>query len=204
MKKYVIAGISTEVGKTLISAMVVEGLEADYWKPVQAGDLHCTDTMKVKSLVSNPTSVFHKERYSLQAPMSPHASAALEDIQIKQQDFAIPTTDNTLIIELAGGLMVPLNQSITSIDLLKQWQLPIVLVASYYLGSINHTLLSIEAIKQAGLPLALVVFNGKPTPSTRDIIIKMGDVNTVIDIPNLAHIDKNVISSYAEQFAKVL
>src|SRR4051812_31361694 len=111
MKRIVIAGIGTGVGKTIVSAILVEALQADYWKPVQAGDLENSDTLTVKNLVSNIRSHFHEEAYRLNSPMSPHAAAKLDGIEIELDQIRIPETKKTLIIELAGGLMVPLNSA---------------------------------------------------------------------------------------------
>jgi dethiobiotin synthetase len=146
MKQLFVTGISTEVGKTVVSSILTEYLQADYWKPIQSGDLHLSDTMKVQSLVSNSKTVFHPERYRLQSPLSPHASAEIDGIQISLNDFELPQTENNLIVEGAGGLFVPLNEKDTVIDLIERLKLPVVLVSRNYLGSINHTMLSIEAL----------------------------------------------------------
>ncbi|MGI4805649.1 MAG: dethiobiotin synthase [Janthinobacterium lividum] len=159
-KPLFVTGIGTGVGKTHVSAHLVESLQADYWKPVQSGDLEASDTMKVRSLVKNAKSVFHLETYRLTQPFSPHKSAELDGLVIDLQHFVLPKTQNQLIIEGAGGLMVPLNDEFLMIDLIKQLQAEVVLVAMHYLGSINHTLLSIEVLKSRNLPINRVVFNG--------------------------------------------
>ena len=143
-----VTGIGTEVGKTVISAILTEALEADYWKPVQAGDLDYSDTHKVKDLVSNSKSVFHCETHALNHPMSPHAAAERDGVEISLNDFQIPKTDNHLVIEGAGGLMVPLNRKDCIIDLIENFGVEAVLVSRNYLGSINHTLLSVEALSK--------------------------------------------------------
>lgn len=118
MKRLFVTGIGTGIGKTVASAILVEALKADYWKPIQAGDLHQTDTMKVKSLITNNRSVFYPESFMLSKPMSPHAAAAYDNIKIKESDIIPPQHTNTLIIEGAGGLMVPLNKNLLMIDLI--------------------------------------------------------------------------------------
>ena len=155
---FFITGISTEVGKTLVSAIVVKALGADYWKPIQAGDLENSDTIKIKALVgAMDTTTLHPEGVCLQTPMSPHAAAALEEIKIEIQKIVRPKTNNNLVIEGAGGLLVPLNDRQTVADLI----LPedkIVLVSRHYLGSINHTLLTIEALRNRNLKVAGIIF----------------------------------------------
>ncbi len=159
-KPIFVTGIGTGVGKTYVSAHLVETMQADYWKPIQSGDLDDTDTMKVRSMLKNPISVFHPEAYRLTQPFSPHKSAELDGIVIDPAKIILPQTQNQLIIEGAGGLMVPLNDHFLMIDLITQLQAEVILVVMHYLGSINHTLLSIEVLKSYGLPINRVVFNG--------------------------------------------
>ncbi len=171
-KPLFVTGIGTGVGKTYVSAYLVETLQADYWKPVQSGDLEATDTMKVKSMVKNKKSVFHPETYRLTQPFSPHKSAELDGLVIDPQRFILPETQNQLIVEGAGGLMVPLNDEFLMIDLIAQLQSEVILVVMHYLGSINHTLLSIEALKNRNLPINRVVFNGIKEAYSENIIKK--------------------------------
>lgn len=185
-QKYIVAGIGTEVGKTVISAILVEKLQADYWKPIQAGDLHYTDTHKVQEWVSNTKSVFHPEQYRLQTPMSPHGAADIDGVNIQLEDFQIPETANKLIIELAGGLMVPFNQEALNIDLLEQWKLPVILVSRYYLGSINHTLLSIDALKSRKIPIKGIIFNGTEVPTTKEIILSYTNIPCIGEVGDQA------------------
>jgi dethiobiotin synthetase len=172
MKRIVIAGIGTEIGKTFISSVIVEALQADYWKPVQAGSLDQTDTDFVRLHTSNSFSVFHPEGYRLTAPMSPHAAAAAEGININLGALSLPATQNHLVIELAGGIMVPLNNRQLNIDLLEQWQLPVILVSQNYLGSINHTLLSLEVLEQRKINVAGLIFNGPGNSASEDFIMQ--------------------------------
>ncbi|RYE28590.1 MAG: dethiobiotin synthase [Sphingobacteriaceae bacterium] len=171
-KPLFVTGIGTGVGKTYVSAHMVETLQADYWKPVQSGDLEASDTIKVRSLVKNEKSVFHPETYRLTQPFSPHKSAELDGIRIEPQQFILPKTTNQLIIEGAGGLMVPLNDEFLMIDLIAQLQAEVVLVVMHYLGSINHTLLSIEVLKSRNLPLNRLVFNGIKEVYSENVISK--------------------------------
>ena len=163
---YIIAGIGTEIGKTVISALLCQGGRKgagyDYWKPVQAGDLENTDTHKVSEWVSREGFAAHAERYRLTEPMSPHAAAAIDGVKIGMEDFTRPEGVN-LVTELAGGLMVPLSDRLTNIDLCEVLGDPIILTANFYLGSINHTLLSLELIRARGLSCLLYT-----SPSPRD------------------------------------
>jgi dethiobiotin synthetase len=169
--KFFVTGIGTEIGKTVVSSILTETLQADYWKPIQSGDLDNTDTMKVKKLVSNPQSFFHDERYKLTEPLSPHASAIIDGVHIQLSDFHIPETSNHIIIEGAGGLMVPINEKDLMIDLIEQLQIPVVLVSKNYLGSINHTLLSIQELNRRKIPIRGIVFNGEPNKASEEFII---------------------------------
>lgn len=172
-KPLFVTGIGTGVGKTYVSAHLVEMMQADYWKPIQSGDLDQTDTMKVRSMVQNPISFFHPESYRLTQPFSPHKSAELDGIVIDPKKIILPKTQNQLIIEGAGGLMVPLNNSFLMIDLMAQLQAEVVLVVMHYLGSINHTLLSIELLKSRNLTINRVVFNGIKEAYSENVIRKL-------------------------------
>jgi dethiobiotin synthetase len=197
MKKYFISGIGTDVGKTIVSAVLTEALEADYWKPVQAGDLHLSDADKVKMLVSNSKSFFHPERYRLNTPASPHYAAEIDGIEIALSDFSIPKTDNTLLIEGAGGLMVPLNSREMVVDLVKHLNLPLILISRNYLGSINHTMLSIELLKNKGIEIAGIIFNGEANPDTESWILNNSGLKCIARIPFTEQPDKNWIAEMA-------
>jgi len=197
-KKYFITGISTEVGKTIVSAIVTEALEADYWKPVQSGDLDFSDSDKVKSLVSNNKSVFHPNSYALQTPMSPHASAEIDGVHIDIDNIVEPNTNNHLVIEGAGGLLVPLNEKNTILDLIKA-DYKVICVSRHYLGSINHTLLSLNVLKEHGFDVS-IIFSGNEHPTTESIIQKMSGVHVLGRIEDEPYFDQNVIKEYAELF----
>jgi dethiobiotin synthetase len=201
-KKYFITGISTEVGKTVASAIVTEALQADYWKPIQSGDLENSDTDKVRRLVSNETSVFHDNSYALQTPMSPHAAAAIDGVRIELDKIVAPNTENHLVIEGAGGLLVPINDTDTILDLI-QPEYKVIVVSRHYLGSINHTLLTVNLLKAKGFDVALL-YSGDEHPTTEAIIEKMTGVSVIGRIAEEPYIDSNVIREYAELFKERL
>ncbi len=198
MKKYFITGISTEVGKTIASAIITEALQADYWKPIQAGDLEFSDTDKVKGLVSNSKSVFHPNSYALQTPMSPHASAEIDHIQIDVKQIKEPKTKNHLVIEGAGGLLVPLNDTETILDII-QPNYKVIVVSRHYLGSINHTLLTVNLLKEKGFDVS-IIFSGDKQATTESIVEKMTNVPVIGRIEDEPYFDQNVIKEYAERF----
>ncbi|MDO4228355.1 MAG: dethiobiotin synthase [Capnocytophaga sp.] len=196
---FFITGISTDVGKTIVSAIITEALQADYWKPIQAGNLDNSDTDKVQKLISNRKTIFHKSSYALQTPASPHLSAKLDNIEIDIEKIKRPYTDNNLVIEGAGGLLVPLNNKHTIADLI----LPsdkIILVSRHYLGSINHTLLTYEALKSRGLSIFGIIFSGERNISSESIILEKTNAKFLLQIDEEPYFDKNVISYYAEKF----
>ncbi|WP_019039421.1 dethiobiotin synthase [Psychroflexus tropicus] len=194
---YFITGIGTEVGKTMISAIVTEALEADYFKPVQAGDLDNSDTDKVRALISNTKSKFHKNAFALKTPMSPHAAAAIDKIEIKREDIKRPQTENHLVIEGAGGLLVPLNSKDCIIDLLEPSD-RIILVSRHYLGSINHTLLSVEALKNRGFKNIGLIFSGDKHSTTEQIILEKTQLPLIGRIQEENEFSKDVISKHAK------
>ena len=188
-----ITGIGTGVGKTIVSAILVEKLKADYWKPIQSGDLDNTDTMMVRSLVSNSISKFHPEAYRLTQPFSPHKSAALDGITIDPEKIVAPETDKQLVIEGAGGLMVPLNANFLMIDLIKKLDAEVVLVSQNYLGSINHTLLSIELLRNKGVHIRYLVFNGQTDEWSETVIKQYAGNTNVFRIPVFDEIERQSI-----------
>jgi len=200
---FFITGISTDVGKTIVSAILVEALEADYWKPIQAGELENSDTHKVSSLVSNKQSTFHKSAFDLVSPMSPHAAAEIDGVKIILEKIKRPKTKNILIIEGAGGLLVPINESETIVDLIQPKD-KVIVVSRHYLGSINHTLLTLELLKQRNLKVFGIIFSGDENPSSEAIIKKMSGVTILGRIAEEPYFDTNVIKEYAEQFIERL
>ncbi|MDT0643126.1 dethiobiotin synthase [Zunongwangia sp. F363] len=197
--KYFITGIGTEVGKTIVSAIVTEALEADYWKPIQAGDLANSDTHKIGKFISNKKTVFHPNAFALNTPMSPHAAAEIDNVEVASEKIIEPKTENHLVIEGAGGLLVPINDKETILDLIKP-EYKVILVSRHYLGSINHTLLSLEALKNRGLDCFGIIFSGEENPSSEEIISKMGGVQILGRIEQEPYFDRNVVKEYAEIF----
>ncbi len=197
-KPLFVTGIGTGIGKTLVSAILVEKLQADYWKPIQSGDLDNSDTLKVKSLVTNTRSVFHPEAYRLTQPFSPHKSAVIDNIIIEPDKIILPATDNQLIIEGAGGLMVPLADSYLMIDLIKQLEAEVILVSQFYLGSINHTLLSVLALKQYNIPVKGIIFNGDVDVDSKKYILEYSGIKKLGNIPNMINVDKNAVAKLTQ------
>ena len=201
-KTYFITGISTEVGKTVVSAIITEALEADYWKPVQSGELDNCDTKKVMELISNTKTVSHPNAYALQTPMSPHASAKIDGVTIDVDAIVTPKTKNNLVIEGAGGLFVPLNNSNTILDIVKP-HYKIIVVSRHYLGSINHTILTVNALKDKGFNVS-IIFSGNKHESTESIISTMTQVPIIGRVDEEPYFDKNVIKEYANIFREKL
>lgn len=201
--KIFITGISTDVGKTISSAIVVESLKADYWKPVQAGDLENSDSHKVKRLISNSTSHFFSNSYQLNTPASPHYAAKIDGVEITIDCVKTPKTANNLVIEGAGGLFVPLNDTDCIIDLIKP-EYKVILVSRHYLGSINHTILSIEALKSRGIEVAGILYNGDENHATEAIINSKYKIPVIGRIEQEPYFDKEVIADYADQFRENL
>lgn len=193
---YFVVGISTEVGKTIVSAILTEAFQADYWKPIQSGDLENSDTDKVKRLISSTYTVFHPNSYGLHTPASPHLSAQLDGVRIELSKIVRPETNNTLVIEAAGGLYVPLNEKDMMLDLIHPTD-KVILVSRHYLGSINHTLLTYETLKNRGLNIHSIVFSGSPTPSTEEVILQHTNLPVLLHIDEEPYFDKRVISEYA-------
>lgn len=201
--KLFITGIGTDVGKTIASSIVTEALEADYWKPIQAGDLDNSDSHKVKSFVSNDKSQFHENSYKLNTPASPHLAAQLDGITIDLKQIKEPKTDNHLVIEGAGGILVPLNDKDCVVDLIQK-DYKVIVVSRHYLGSINHTLLTIEALQNRKINVAGIIFSGDENKATEEIILKKTGAKFIGRIENEPYFDQNVIRYYAEEFRENL
>ncbi|MFP9097641.1 dethiobiotin synthase [Flavobacterium sp. RHBU_24] len=198
--KLFITGIGTDVGKTIAAAIITQALEADYWKPIQAGDLDNSDTRKVQRYVNNARTVFYPNSYALNTPASPHHAAALDGVTIMPGNIVEPeTTNEHLVIEGAGGIYVPINDTQTIADII-QPDYKVIIVSRHYLGSINHTLLTVEAIKSRGLTIAGIIFNGDENKATEEIILKMTGLSVIGRIEDEPYFDANVIAEYAEEF----
>jgi dethiobiotin synthetase len=201
--KIFITGIGTDVGKTMVAAIVTEALQADYWKPIQSGDLENSDTHKLQRLISNSDSRFFDNAYALQMPASPHLSAKIENVAIDLRKIKEPKTSNHLVIEGAGGVFVPLNDKDCVIDLI-QPEYKTIVVSRHYLGSINHTLLTIEALRQRKLDIAGIVFSGDENLSSEEIILNKTGIKMIGRIETEPYFDQNVIRDYAELFLENL
>ena len=188
-----VTGIGTGIGKTVVSAVLVEKLKADYWKPVQSGDLDNSDSQKIKRFISNPNTVIFPEAYALTQPFSPHKSAAIDGVSIDLENIVLPQTSNSLVIEGAGGLMVPLNKNYLIIDLIKKLNVQVILVSRNYLGSINHTLLSVQALKQYNIPVKGIIFNGVKDIYSKEYILDYSGFELLGHIPEYNVLDKNAI-----------
>ncbi|MBS7787808.1 dethiobiotin synthase [Flavobacterium sp. CYK-55] len=195
--KIFITGIGTDVGKTVASAIVTQSLEADYWKPIQAGDLDHSDSHKIQSLISNSKTVIHPNAYALNTPASPHWAAEIDGLRIDLKKIKEPKTQNHLVVEGAGGVLVPLNEQDCVLDLIqKDYQ--VIVVSRHYLGSINHTLLTIEMLKSRNLSVSGIIFSGDEHPSTEQIILEKTGLTMIGRIENEPYFDAHVIADYAD------
>ena len=179
--RIIIAGTDTNVGKTIVSSLLVNKLDAHYWKPVQCGDLDTGgDSATVKKLSGIKANRIIPEAYRLKMPASPNQAAAAEGITIDKENLKLPNHEGALVVELAGGLMVPLRDDWLQIDQVKVWNLPVVLVARSGLGTLNHTLLSIEALENRNIKVATLILNGEKHEENYNTLTTM--VNSSISI----------------------
>jgi len=201
MRKVFVTGIGTDVGKTIVAAILTEALQADYWKPIQCGSLELTDTERVKRLVESKQTFFHPEAYRLKTPASPHYAAEVEGAKINWGRLKVPETDNTLVIEGAGGLLVPFNYKGESMfDMAKNWDAEVVIVSRNYLGSINHTLLTIKVLENSGIKVLGLIFNGESNLSTEEVILKTTKVPLLGRIKEEYEFTKDLITRYSRDY----
>ena len=204
--RFAISGISTDVGKTIVSAIFCKAYGFEYWKPIQSGSLTDDDSFTIDEL-TNKTTIIHPCSCSLKEPLSPHAAAELEGITINPDTIKIPDS-NHLLLEMAGGLMVPFNnEGYLFSDFLVQHKLPTVLVSRHYLGSINHTLLSVELLKKLKIPLLGIVFVGDEHKTTEAAIRKNANTSNFYRIPitsslNISFIEKEALKLKGSSFLK--
>ncbi|MEN9612060.1 MAG: hypothetical protein RLZZ628_2874 [Bacteroidota bacterium] len=191
----IVAGIHTGIGKTLCSAILCEAWGYDYWKPIQAGDLEQSDSLFIKNQVRNPRCTIHPETYRLQLAASPHFAAEQEGIEIDKNKFILPQSQNSIVVETAGGIMSPLSDNLLNIHLIKHLNLPVILVSENYLGSINHTLMTISLLQQAQIPIQGIVFNGDKVQSSMDFILKYSKIPCLFTIPKLKRVDSDAIKA---------
>ena len=198
-QRFAVTGIGTDVGKTVVSAILAETLQANYWKPVQAGDLDNSDSIKVERYTSNVNLL--PEKFKLTEPMSPHAAARIDGVQIAKEDLNLPAVSGNLIVEGAGGLLVPFNDDgLLFADLLEYWSLPTIVVSRHYLGSINHTLLTMETLKKRGVEVAGIIFVGNENNETEQVIKSVTGVKVLGRIPIAKELNDKFIQEQAKQF----
>jgi dethiobiotin synthetase len=196
----IVAGIGTEVGKTVVSAILCEVLGARYWKPIASGaDDGPAESVAMARLLKHGDQRIFSERYLLRRSLSPHVAAALEGVEVSLEEFSVPVCDEPLVVELAGGVMVPLNDRATNLDLMKRLDLPVVVVSRHYLGSINHTLLTLFALRAHDIPVTGIVFNGEELPDTERIIATMSGVPVLGRVPSFGEVSQGSVSAFAAQ-----
>ena len=190
----VVCGTDTDVGKTIISCLLVQGLNAMYWKPIQSGLENGGDRGTVSNILKLPNNRFIPEVYKFKTPVSPHWAAEKENHLINPSKLKVPTKTCNVIIETAGGLMVPLNRQFLQIDLLQEWMLPIVLVARSGLGTLNHTLLSIEALRKRGIPILGIILNGLHHQDNPKTIEQFTNIPIIAELPKLQEVSAKSLS----------
>ncbi len=200
-ERFFVTGTDTDVGKTLVSTLLMLALQCRYLKPIQSGDEDGTDTLRVKQLSGLSAERFLPEHYVTRTPASPHLSARIDGISINVDDicYQICEIPGPLLIEGAGGLYVPLNDKDFVLDLMQRLALPVVLVARSGLGTINHTLLSIQALRQANLEIHGVIMNGPLNPENRHAIEAFGQTRVVAEVPQLADLSLPSLQCCADQ-----
>jgi dethiobiotin synthetase len=183
--RLIVAGTDTDVGKTVVSALLVQGLAAHYWKPVQSGLADGSDSQWVREMLSLPPGRILKESYRLQAPVSPHWAAEQEQVVLDPQRLALPAGNEPLVLETAGGVMTPMGRDWLQIDQIRRWGLPLVLVARSGLGTLNHTLLTLEALRHRSIPVLGLVLNGPRHPDNPRTLADLGGVPVLAQLPRL-------------------
>lgn len=196
MSKIIVTGCNTDVGKTIVSAIMATALQGDYWKPISCGEEENSDSQFMRKLSK---AKIHPSAYSLQAPLSPHHAARLEGIDIDTNNIILPKTSKPLVIETAGGIFVPLNYSKLMIDLFLPWEGIWVVVSQHYLGSINHTLLTMEALKHRNARVAGIIFNGT-NPESEQAILQFSGSSCLGRLLPEQEINDQVIKKYSEQW----
>lgn len=199
--RIVVTGTDTGIGKTVFSAALAGALDASYWKPVQAGIEEETDRDAVQRLSGLSAERVLREAYRLKTPASPHLAARLDGVTIDPVALALPEVDRPLVIEGAGGLMVPLTENLTYIDVMARWRAPVVLCARTTLGTINHSLLSIEALRARDIPVLGIAFIGDENRESETVIASMGQVKRLGRLPHLASLTRETLrTAFAQHF----
>ena len=199
----IIAGIHTGIGKTVCSAILCQALGYDYFKPVQAGELNNSDSLLVRKYVTNPKCIIHPEVYKLKLAASPHYAAEQEGIEITKEKIKLPSTQNNLVIETAGGLMSPLSKEFLNIDLAEHFNLPVILVSNNYLGGINHTLLSFEALQRRGIKIQGIIFNGIKVPASEEYILGFTKLPLLFSVPQFEEVNAESIGVFAKRISSI-
>lgn len=200
MHKIIVAGSGTDVGKTIVSAILVTLMKGDYWKPIQCGEEENSDTVIIKQLIDTTKHQVFSPAYSLKAPLSPHHAARLEDVSINVDTIVPPKTTRPLIIESVGGIFVPLTPKTLSLDLFKSWDSQWIVVSKHYLGSINHTMLTLHALKQQNISIAGLIFNGHPNPASEEVILEISKLPLLGRLLPEKNIDQQTIQRYVKQW----
>lgn len=204
MSKFIVAGCGTEVGKTVVAAILTTLLEGEYWKPIQSGPACDSDTAVVARLLDTTKHRIHPPAYSLEAPVSPHHAARLEGRTIDVAAISLPQTSKNLVIESVGGIFVPLTPTVLSIDLFSQWACRWIVVSKHYLGSINHTLLTIEALKRKRVNIAGIVFNGEVNVDSECAILHFSALPCLGRVLPERELNLKIIQRYAQQWQRNL
>ncbi len=196
---YFLTGIGTDVGKTVVSAILCELLQATYWKPIQSGDLQNSDSKKIQEWLNNTVEII-PEAHLFSEALSPHVASKIDGVSINPAMLNLPKTTGNLIVEGAGGWLVPINEAgITFADLAEQWNIPIILVSRHYLGSINHTLLTIESIRSRNVNIHGIIYVGEPLPDTCEIIEKITGVKILFSVPLFDKVDTDTIKLFVKE-----
>lgn len=199
-KQFIITGIGTDVGKTVVSAILSQALSARYWKPIQAGDLENSDTIKVFNWTDDDVRIL-PESFRLTQALSPHAAAKYDGLKIEKESLYPPDLEGNFILEGAGGAMVPINDDgLLYIDMFATWKLPVIIVSKHYIGSINHTLLTIEALKSRAIPIEGIIFIGDNNPETESFILESSKCRMIARIPLVKKVDTAFIQAQAKRF----
>ena len=189
--KFIICGTDTDIGKTLISSFFVKGLNSFYWKPIQSGIELQTDSQTVEKLAQVSKEKIIKEAYVFTKPLSPHWAAEIDQKTINFDKLRLPKVQDSLIVETAGGLMVPITRNFLQIDQIKQWDLPVILVCKSSLGTLNHTLLSIEALKRRNIEIFGLVVNGEKHLDNPKTLVDFSGIPLIAEFPYLPKVDSN-------------
>lgn len=203
MTGYFVTGTDTDVGKTVVCAWLMRSLDGEYWKPIQAGMDGETDEMTVRRLTGFGAERFHESVYRLNAALSPHEAARRDGVAIDLGRIEMPRHSRPLVVEGAGGLLVPLNGRDFVIDLIAKLALPVVLVSRSRLGTINHTLLSLESLRTRGIELAGVVIHGESNAANREAIARYGKIEIIAELPILEPLAPQSIADAAARIKPV-